>query len=243
MNVLVIGESCEDIFIYGTCERICPEAPVPVFKPEYEERNKGMAANVVANIKALDNDINISFFTNEDMPVKTRIIDKKSNQMLLRVDSNDVVKPFDDLINLGIKHFDCIVISDYDKGFLTRKDITHISAMSSLVFLDTKKELDDFMEDVTFIKVNEGEYLNSKRYADKNKRKVIITKSGNGATYNDIDYKADKVEKVFDVSGAGDTFLAALVVEYLKEKNIINAIKFANKTAGIVVQKRGVTTP
>ena len=33
MKILVIGDSCTDIFIYGEIDRICPEAPVPVFKP------------------------------------------------------------------------------------------------------------------------------------------------------------------------------------------------------------------
>ena len=37
MNILVIGDSCKDVFIYGDIERISPEAPVPVFKPTHEE--------------------------------------------------------------------------------------------------------------------------------------------------------------------------------------------------------------
>ena len=31
MNVLVVGDSCKDVFIYGDIERISPEAPDPVF--------------------------------------------------------------------------------------------------------------------------------------------------------------------------------------------------------------------
>jgi sugar/nucleoside kinase (ribokinase family) len=44
---------------------------------------------------------------------------------------------------------------------------------------------------------------------------------------------------VFDVSGAGDTFLAALVAEYLKTKSLEKAIDFANKCSRIVVQRFG----
>ena len=33
MKILVIGDSCHDVFVYGKCDRICPEAPVPVFTP------------------------------------------------------------------------------------------------------------------------------------------------------------------------------------------------------------------
>jgi D-beta-D-heptose 7-phosphate kinase/D-beta-D-heptose 1-phosphate adenosyltransferase len=53
MNILVIGDSCTDVFRYGKVTRIAPEAPVPVIVPEKEIANPGMAGNVVANLKAL----------------------------------------------------------------------------------------------------------------------------------------------------------------------------------------------
>ena len=34
-SILVIGDSCTDIFVYGKTDRICPEAPVPVFNPTH----------------------------------------------------------------------------------------------------------------------------------------------------------------------------------------------------------------
>ena len=45
--------------------------------------------------------------------------------------------------------------------------------------------------------------------------------------------------KVFDVCGAGDTFLAALVYEFLKTKNMQTDIEFANKAAAIAVTHPG----
>ena len=33
-NILIIGESCEDIYVYGEVNRISPEAPVPVSEDE-----------------------------------------------------------------------------------------------------------------------------------------------------------------------------------------------------------------
>ena len=36
MKILVIGDSCVDIFRYGEVNRIAPEAPIPVIKPEKE---------------------------------------------------------------------------------------------------------------------------------------------------------------------------------------------------------------
>ena len=52
-RILVIGESCKDVFHYGTCHRLCPEAPVPIFNPVEKTENGGMAMNVYNNIKAM----------------------------------------------------------------------------------------------------------------------------------------------------------------------------------------------
>ena len=45
-NILLIGDHCEDVYHYGTVDRISPEAPVPVFVPTHETRRPGMAGNV-----------------------------------------------------------------------------------------------------------------------------------------------------------------------------------------------------
>ena len=38
MKILVIGDSCKDVFVYGTIERLAPEAPIPVIKPLFQKR-------------------------------------------------------------------------------------------------------------------------------------------------------------------------------------------------------------
>ena len=65
MKFLAIGDSCTDVFIYGKCDRICPEAPVPVFSPIKTKTNGGMAANVQANVKALGVDCDLITHNNE----------------------------------------------------------------------------------------------------------------------------------------------------------------------------------
>ena len=70
---------------------------------------------------------------------------------------------------------------------------------------------------------------------------MIVTIGSKGCKYKEEIYPVPEVS-VKDVSGAGDTFLAGLVIEYLKSNNIKKAIEFANKCATKVVQKRGVTT-
>ena len=100
-NVLVIGDTCTDEFIYGSAFRLAPEAPVPVFNPVYEETNKGMAGNVVANLQALG--INTIFVSNNEDVVKTRYVDDRSGQILLRVDKNDKVNRISEQTLKGIK--------------------------------------------------------------------------------------------------------------------------------------------
>ena len=37
MRVLLIGDSCTDVYVYGDVKRLNPEAPVPILKPKREE--------------------------------------------------------------------------------------------------------------------------------------------------------------------------------------------------------------
>jgi D-beta-D-heptose 7-phosphate kinase/D-beta-D-heptose 1-phosphate adenosyltransferase len=64
---------------------------------------------------------------------------------------------------------------------------------------------------------------------------------GDGCEFNGKIYPVDKVE-VLDVSGAGDTFIAALAHKFTRESDIDKAINFANYCASQVVQMRGTTT-
>ena len=50
-KVLVVGDTCLDIYRYGTVDRLSPEAPVPIFQVSHEEQLHGMAANVRANLE------------------------------------------------------------------------------------------------------------------------------------------------------------------------------------------------
>lgn len=53
MRVLVIGDVMTDRYLYGTTDRISPEAPVPVIHYQGEEERLGGAANVALNLRAL----------------------------------------------------------------------------------------------------------------------------------------------------------------------------------------------
>ena len=119
MKILVIGDSCFDIFRYGKVDRLAPEAPVPVINPETETTTPGMAGNVVRNIEALGHQVD--FITNTTDIKKIRYVCSKYNHLLLRVDENDTCDRISqDVLNKIIwNEYNAVVISDYCKGFLT----------------------------------------------------------------------------------------------------------------------------
>lgn len=53
LKALIIGDVMIDSYIYGSVERISPEAPVPVVTVKNKEKRLGGAANVALNIQAL----------------------------------------------------------------------------------------------------------------------------------------------------------------------------------------------
>jgi len=92
VKALVIGELGTDRFVYCKITRLCPEAPVPVLNPVEIKENKGMAGNVVENLNALSNDIEVVHWHQSTKIEKTRFVEKKSNQMITRVDDGEIEK-------------------------------------------------------------------------------------------------------------------------------------------------------
>ena len=243
-RILIIGDSCQDIFVYCTCKRLAPEFPVQVLDEGHKVLNGGMAKNVEANILSLG--VNCDIITNKKWKsiTKTRYVDKDSNYMFIRVDSNYKINPCDVNINsIDWCKYDAVIVSDYDKGFISTQYINNVCKKHPCVFLDTKKRLGTWAEAAKFIKINYIEYTNSKEVLDKNKvlaNKVIYTKGSQGVYYQDNHYNVKTVE-VKDVSGAGDSFLAGLVTEYINTHHIEKSIKFANECASEAVKHKGVT--
>ena len=247
-KILVVGESCLDVFTYGDVERLSPEAPVPVFKPKNDVSNQGMAGNVVKNLEKISTDSEITFWTQIEQITKQRMVDKKTNHMLIRVDTGENSKlselVLDQEQKKTISEFDVVIISDYNKGFISEETFVEIGTLSKLLFADSKKMLTQKMIDVSnFIKLNQQEYYNNKEIVHQNPEKFVITLGAEGAQYLGTKYPSPKPQETIDVSGAGDTFIASLTIKYLETNKITEAIEFANKMSSIVVSKRGVVTP
>jgi len=256
-RILLIGEKCLDVFISGPCPRLSPEAPVLVHNPRRTESNPGMAANVEANLRSLDPSVHIDFFHQEQEIRKTRHVDEVSGQQLIRIDTgDDAFSPdFSDRVLRGMSgEYDALIISDYGKGLLSTSFMCAITTifneMGKPVFADTKAVLGEWSKGIDYVKINTKEY-NAQLAAGitepwKYCRNLIVTKGREGAVlYFDprgLSYQTDQIPvKIAGLSGAGDTFLAALVTKYLDNYgNIFSAMDYANRAAAIAVASPGV---
>jgi bifunctional ADP-heptose synthase (sugar kinase/adenylyltransferase) len=244
-KILVIGEKCIDRFMYCDVSRFSPEAPVPVLNPVEIVENDGMAGNVVRNILSMKSDSLVSHWYQDEIITKTRFVEKKSNHMFLRLDDGETNISKVELIDERVKelgHFDIVIVSDYDKGFMTNDDLLTIGKNSKMSILDSKRKLSkEIVNSFTFVKLNEKESLqNSDLLECKN---ILVTLGSKGTKFNEEVYPSPNPQETIDVSGAGDTFTSAFILKYLETGDIKTSIIYANEMSSIVVSKRGVAVP
>ena len=234
-KILLIGDKGVDIYTYGRVNRISPEAPVPIFNPSRHISKPGMADNVRANLEALGCEVS---FLHGEVSEKERLIDERSKQQIIRIDRDIISTPITFETDIP-KVYDAIVVSDYNKGTISYELIEELIETGIPVFVDTKKTDLKRMQGA-WVKINELEYSKIKSECTG----LIVTKGSNGAEakWHDIKELAVEVE-VADITGAGDTFLAALAYNYLTTQNLQKAIAFANKASSITVQHVGVYAP
>ena len=196
-KILLIGDSCIDEYIFGRCERLSPEAPVPVLKVLRQESRPGMSANVRQNLEGLG--CSVTHVTSASKIKKIRVIDESFNQHIVRIDDHDHVDP----ISLSVlkddsflTQFDAFVFSDYNKGFLSDSSISQIIKMikqacqDSIIFVDSKKKnLLSYGDAI--IKINKREYGSLIKYSKG--AEFVITLGDNGARHLNHTYPAFKL--------------------------------------------------
>ncbi|MEO5862097.1 MAG: D-glycero-beta-D-manno-heptose-7-phosphate kinase [Burkholderiales bacterium] len=194
--------------------------------------------------------------------VKLRVIGRQ--QQLLRLDfetfpSHDVLlSKLEDFAAL-LKTTDVVVLSDYGKGSLTHIErmIDLCSAANKPVLVDPKGDEFARYRNATMLTPNQSEFrtvvgswksapeMTEKAQALRtslNLAALLVTRSEDGMTlYRDADvfHVPAQAREVFDVSGAGDTVIATLAVMLASGATMVDAVKLANRAAGIVVGKLG----
>lgn len=259
-KIMVVGESCSDIHVYCECNRLCPEACVPIANPIKTITNLGMAGNVYKNLYSLSEDnYDIKLLTQKTKITKKRIVDNYSGQLIVRIDENDdcsnellTKEQFHEFLSyrvLNIKDFVAVVVSSYNKGFLNTSIIEYISNICKEnnipIFVDCKFTLGEWSKNC-IVKINEKEYKENLKYNNDPAqfcKTLIVTLGNEGADIyfdNNICHIGTNAVKVYNVSGAGDSHLAGLCLEYLKTNSIIKGVQFANKVASYKVTQVGI---
>lgn len=231
-KILVIGDACVDIYVYGQCLRLNPESSAPLLTKQRSEQKSGMALNVRANLEALGADV-VSV-TPADLSVKTRYIDSRTGQQLLRLDQDQIVKPvaYNELAN--IEEYHAVVVSDYNKGFVSDQLLARLDRLDIPVIADTKKSDLGRYQHILF-KINTLEH--SKLISEP--KNLIVTLGDRGASYQDQIHET-VISPVVDVCGAGDMFLSALAYKIAIGETVESAIGFANRAASVSIQHSGV---
>jgi len=234
-KILLIGDACTDVYVIGKCNRLSSEAPVPVFLRKMKGYRDGMSANVFQNLSNISDAI-IDYRSNKKSLIKKiRFIDARSKQQIMRYDIENSIIPLD-VDKLPDKQYDCVIISDYNKGFLLEESIKKLIKKYSKckIFVDTKKSDLSIFKGCT-VKINEDE---DRRAINKAGIDLIVTLGVMGAKTNGNTYPTDQVD-VYDVCGAGDVFLSTLATRWLETRDLDRSIKTANKCASFSVTKMG----
>ena len=229
MKVLVIGDVIIDKYIYGTSERLSPEAPVPVVKYQREVETLGGAGLVYENLKSLRVDVTL-FETEQPSSIKTRVI--CDGHYVTRIDDDkhaDSTLVLETIELQDFSEYEYVILSDYNKGVLDEslEIIKHINRFNCKIIVDPKEHAKHY-KDAWLIKPNHSEF--TKFGFTSWQGNIITTNAGNNvvATIDNVDYDipVEDVE-VSDVTGAGDCFLAAFVYGLTKQYNHKHCLELA----------------
>jgi D-beta-D-heptose 7-phosphate kinase/D-beta-D-heptose 1-phosphate adenosyltransferase len=295
-RVLVIGDVILDRYRIGDAQRLSPEAPIPVLRPNRSHDTPGGAANVAMNIATLGGQAVLAGVIGDDgagndvsrlihdkieaalivapgrpTTCKTRFI--AGSQQLLRLDE-ETTAPLDDAtaaalllrVDAALPGIGVVILSDYAKGVLCDAVLTMlldmIAAHGKPVIADPKRPDFRAYRGVTVLTPNELEvrvatHIDARFDAEADRagraaleatggEAVLVTRSAKGLTLvrrgeTAMHFPA-RAREVADVSGAGDTLVAALAVAMAAGASLPEAAMLANITAGISVGKPGTAT-
>lgn len=203
--------------------------------------------------------------------VKTRVVahsqqivrvDQESRLKLSAADEEVIW----DKIKKNVEAVDLVLLSDYNKGILTenllKRLITYVSETAKLVIVDPKGKNFNKYRGASILTPNFKEFsatlgfdefdsvdlnIHGRQLIDRlDLKALLITQGEEGMTLiekgKDLLYLTAQARKVFDVTGAGDTVIAALAAGLAAGLNFSESARIANIAAGLVVEQIGTST-
>ncbi|UCH79706.1 MAG: D-glycero-beta-D-manno-heptose-7-phosphate kinase [Nitrospiraceae bacterium] len=199
--------------------------------------------------------------------VKTRVI--AHSQQVVRFDrevksdiSRATISLLLDYVKSCLPHIKGIIISDYCKGLITRgliKKILELAGPKKIVTVDPKIGHFSYYSGVSLItpNINEASFGTGIDITDEKSllaagklllkklkcNAVMITRGEDGMSLFEHNGRVTHIptcaQEVYDVSGAGDTVIAALTLSYASGASLKEAAIIANHAAGVVVTRVG----
>jgi D-glycero-beta-D-manno-heptose-7-phosphate kinase len=239
-----------DRYWFGEVTRISPEAPVPIFSVKRTEERLGAAANVTANVKAMGVDCIANYGPPQDQILKTRLIAK--GQQIHRIDNDYPQKPIQ---YLDIEGVSIVIFVDYGKGTLANVNgfIKSCKEYGLKVLVDPKgydyakySGADVIKPNLDEMRVMVGGWKDEHDLTMKVQKirleadigAVLLTRASEGMTlytHRGATHIPAEAKEVIDVTGAGETAIAALGVGLHRGLSLEQASLLANKAAGIKV--------
>lgn len=290
-RALVLGDFMLDTYTTGRVKRISPEAPVPVMEVIRQESRPGGAGNVVLNLATLGAEVfalgrigsdgegktlkerlscadtgALLVEPNYKTPVKNRLM--ADSQQLLRVDL-ETITPLDSALEeeaIGhieklIPQVQVVALSDYGKGFLTKRVIAAAIEAGKRhgipVIVDPKGSDFSKYRGATVLKPNLSEaYAAAKMPPNAPLEQVaaqlletaavdylLVTRSEAGISLFDASGSRSDFpvisKEVKDVTGAGDTVLAMICLGMANRLDLAVSAQIANIAAGISIERLG----
>ena len=255
VKIAVVGDMMLDEYLIGKVSRISPEAPVPVVNIEEERFVLGGASNVANNLKSLSAQVSVygvvgkdsngekfvkeleskyidpsGIVIDETRPtiIKSRVLSQ--GQQLLRLDwekdtdiTENIQKKIIENVEKNIENTDALLLSDYNKGVLTE-------FVSQSIIKIAKKYNREVVVDP---KPNNFKNYKGATSMTPNRKEIL-------------DYfgmkKFQNEEEIYDVTGAGDTFISTFLLSVCAGADLFEAGAIANMASGIVVAKIGTAT-
>ncbi len=229
-------------------------------------------AELKAALASFGERISAVFLTDERRPTTVKLRLVAGGQQLLRLDREDarpmhptMEERLIDLVAAQIELADVVVLSDYRKGLLTDRLIRHAidlcRASSRMLIVDPKRRQFDIYRGAHVVTPNRRELREATGLpvetdgeveaaanvaAEATGAAILVTRSEKGMslvrTGQAPVHLRTTAREVFDVSGAGDTVVAALALALAGGTSLAQAMRIANASAGVVVRKHGTAT-
>ena len=218
--------------------------------------------------KLLEQDrVTTHFHKDASLPttVKLRVIGRQ--QQLMRIDfetppSREVLEDKLDEFESMVDAHDVVILSDYGKGGLTHvtKMIDAAKRHGKRILIDPKGDDYSKYRGATLLTPNRSEFREimgkwrddtdlaqraEKLRDDLSLEALLVTRSEEGMSLfskDDVLHEPTQAREVFDVSGAGDTVIATVGLMLAAGANMRDAVRIANRAAGVVVGKLGTAT-